>query len=810
MTDFADRDPTVVAVGTSVTWSTGNRYENKFPNLVHRDLTGDYPVDERYLHYSVGSGPPGDAADPTPAYYEATKSDHDVNTDHPTGDPIPPSQYRARGGAIIGLSLPAPVKFGKQDLSDRPETDGGENYLAKNANGSYYGKLDWTGKYSGDFDPNDLNRSRWLLARDIGWHWPTIPAQIDQFDFEGSTTVDVPTGNLQRFGGTPDDNPPNGDDVDLLIVDGGTNDLTLGWLNNPLNSGRRKIWQAVRHYMYDDMVGNNGKRGLLERARETFSNAVIVLLGEPVWASNRTDRRRAKRFLVDQNSNAQALPGVVEQAVDNALNFSHFQAYWLRRAVAEFNRTDTGPGVVLAPPGYGVVNGMMADWPWAFGYDPDAGKPLLGDDVTVGATNDEVTDQRVDVCRSELRAEHCVGRFSCTGDGDYTDEVDAVSCYSAPIGHPNPEGCRQYADTIVRRYKTHIHRSVRAFSDQLDSGTDSVRDSVERYGFDLAGDGLSYAASHDVVDAMRVRIDTNSGGGSGRQRGEVYLKVYPGRNGTGERFRLDTENNDNRPGGPKSRSFKNYTRPKDEYHVDPMLSRRLSGPPGNVDRGETSDVALNEEKVQTYHSGDHWSDRRLRLGHVRHAALQFRGVDPANGWDVASVDFSINGHVTRTRTFDDLDQRDLRSGGTTPPFRWQEYLLASFNHVQGTSKSDIDVAVPESGISADGGSDRVTIHADVEITNTGSRRIPSVGLQCGLRLRTGPNADFDGLDWQVRPTSDVAPGETITPTMHLETEQTGKFGGLGTGNNSVEVATFYHVGGDVGKTTTTKEVSDLP
>jgi hypothetical protein len=756
MSSYKSSDLTIVACGTSLTWATGNEYANKFPNLVHRDLTAGYPLEEKYLHFNRGSTP-GGGSDPTPSYYDETTNDG-YGSGHPKGDPLPPKQYRARGGAIIGLTKPAPVKFGGKSMSDIPHNDAGD-YFTRHESGEYYGKLDDRRYYDDKFSTTDVNKSLWVIGRDIGWSWPTIPNQLKQFPRNGSfigrrKVVDVPNGNFPTFGGQADGTPPDGEDVDLAIIDGGTNDLTLGWLNNPTKSGRRQIWQAAREYSYRDMTGSDG---LLQRTRDRFPNAVIVLIGYPLWASNRTDNKRARKFLIHKKSVATFLPGAAEQAIDNVLNFQRYGTYWLRRAVTEENERDTGPGILFAPPGYSVANGMMADWPWSFGYEPNGGD--------VGYTTDDTRDKREVICGEEQWWEQIISGNE--------EEVNLSSCRMAPIGHPNPEGCRQYADTIVRRYKEYIDKSVRGFADGLHPDSDSLRDSLQRYGFDPTN-SVRYATTHDVVDSIHVRTFTNSGGGMGRRRGEIYLNVYPGRSGSGERFRLDSEHNDNRPGGPKSRTFRPHVRPKDEYYIEPMLTRDIEGPAGNTDNYEVGTSKQYEPNKQTYHKQGHWSDERLTMGEVKYLTLELEGVDPAAGWNLDRVAVSLNGDVIeRTRSFANFDNKDLRvADKNTSPFDRREFLLATFNDVDGLFGSEIDLSISEQRSSISLDSNSASVDVVVDVTNTGSVAVPTVGLQCGMRVKN-VGGRYTGRDWAVEPTGALDPGATETMQVTLQTNNAG-------------------------------------
>lgn len=762
MSNGPDIDFTMAAIGTSVTWGTGNHYENKFVDLVHRDLTGDYPLGETYLHYNTGSKPsepryPYDRSDPDypePSYYEQTKRDGYTaeSQTHPRGPHIPPSQYRARGGGIMGLSWPGPVLFGGDSKSDVRTNDQG-GYLTGDPAGEYDGKVDGLGVYPEPHDDifsniGDINESAWLAMRDLGWGWPTIPDQMKQFGSDGSDwqrPADMPRRDDPSFGFSFASAPPAGTDVDLVIVDGGTNDLQLGWINNPAKAGRQALKNATKRYLYDDMTG---RRGLLRRTRRAFPNAIIVLLGYPVWTSNRTDKTQAAGFL---RENSPVGSFVVEAALDNPLNFSHFQAHWLRQAVAEEAARDDGPGIIFAQPPWGVINSMMADWPWSYGFDAGrTGKQVNPRDDNLssrhGITPSDTLQKRVELCDAERNWEwdnedHCdppgAEPFRRTEDC----EIDPLMEYAAPIGHPNNEGSRQYANTIVRRYKEYINLDVGDVAEDLDDGTNSLRRSLHRYGLDSMREDLRWLLSHRVIDSIRVDTETESGQGMGQKKGDVSLSLHPGRSGSGESFRLDTEYNDHKPGGT------------DQFFIDPMMKKRISGPIGNVDHAEFGPgTGKGEPSYQNLEPEGHWSERRLRLGDIEYVTIVTDGLDPIDGWDLTKATIEINGSIERTRNFSAFDNKDVRGD--------REFLLASFNRVAGVSASDIDTTIRTNL------SPSLSSSTDVEVTisviNRTDKRIPSLPIQCGMRI------DGNGGDWQVVNLGELGPGASKSASISME------------------------------------------
>ncbi|MEF8812999.1 MAG: hypothetical protein V5A55_04175 [Halovenus sp.] len=648
---MAAADPTIACVGDSALWCTGTRYEDKTPNLVHKMLTGS-------------------------------------DTQTADGDPIPPAQFRARGGAVIGVDYPyritrldnfkddgngtpdwldqlrtkkdecqthidnngfsadaCKVKIGPEALVPNPrkhakiQLNQGAEYLAE---GDVYGFIkhdanDWYNYYSTS-DKSDINQLKWTIARDIGWHWPRIVDQIEQFPTRGSSKpdLDVPrdgTDTVKQFDGPVDTKPPYAEDVDVLMLNGGTNDIELGWLNNPTRVLRPGIMNAVAKHCYHD------QKTLLQKARQRFPNAIIFLVGYFPYASDWTWRKKAKAFLSAKAGSIGNVGAVVETATDNALNFARLQAHWMRKAVSEQARVDDGPGMVFVARGFGVVNAFDAPEAWSWGAPANQ--------------TDDTGQWREDACH----AKH---------------DSDDAACIQASIGHPNTPGCKQTADAIVDRYDGFVNRSVRGPTEEWTDGSPvSLRDACGNYKLDPQGDGLRYCLSHRVVDSIRVDIETGDSidgifkapGGGGSQpsdpSNDVYLKIEPGRNGNAERFRLETENDDFQKGST------------DRFFIDPMMGRQISATPGpvqniknatpigmdegtkdyqnHIDDGDDSHgpehLTETDHPDLPYHRAERWDSKRLRLGMIERLSLDIVDTNP---WALEDVAVEINGFIERS------------------------------------------------------------------------------------------------------------------------------------------------------------------
>lgn len=636
---MATTDPVVACVGDSALWCTGTRFEDKTPNVVHKILTGS-------------------------------------GNRQPDGDPIPPAQFRARGGAIIGVDHPYRITripnwqsqlSNKQ--SDCQSTIANDGYSADEckvaigkkskpyrrakiqlnpdaeylSEGDVYGFIKHDAKpwydYYSRSDISDINQLKWTIARDIGWHWPRIIDQLEQFPRRGNPKpdLDVPrdgTKPVKQFGGSVDTEPPYAEDVDVLLLNGGTNDIALGWLNNPSSVLRPGIRAATKKHCYHDI------KALLGRARNHFPNAIILLVGYFPYASDWTWRKKAKQFLEAKVGSIGNLGISVELATDNALNFARIHSYWMRRAVSEFARIDDGPGTVYVARGFGVVNAFDAPEAWAWGVPADV--------------TDDTGQERAAACE----AKH---------DGQN------AACDQASIGHPNREGSRQTAQAVVDRYEGYTDLGVRdPAARQTDGSPVSVRDACENYDLDPGGDGLRYCLSHREVDSFRVEIRTGSsfgafsgGGGSGRldPQNDVYLQIEPGRTGTGERFRLESEKND----------FQNDS--TDVFFIDPMMGRQITADVGPIPESHgmdsgTWDYQQHISDGDDSHGPEHLTETdhpnlpysraktadslRLKLGMIERLSLDIVDTDK---WDLDYVNVQINGFIEYSK---DLSDRNVK------------------------------------------------------------------------------------------------------------------------------------------------------
>ncbi|MBV8635767.1 MAG: SGNH/GDSL hydrolase family protein [Burkholderiaceae bacterium] len=210
------------------------------------------------------------------------------------------------------------------------------------------------------------------------------------------------------------------DDVDLVIVDGGINDVNSFILDNPFLDHDDLQERIVKH-CYNDMLA------LLDAVTTKFSNARtrIVLLGYYQILSTYSDRELVPHVC---GLHGLDLLGMLEKLGDMVLDkifsqhafFAEQSAANLRRAADETNQRLGSQRITFVLPPFSPQNSMLAADSWIFGIDKDL------------QPEDPFAADRHAVC-----------------DRDETDLIQRHICYLASVGHPNVIGAQKIAAAIV-------------------------------------------------------------------------------------------------------------------------------------------------------------------------------------------------------------------------------------------------------------------------------------------------------------------------------------------------------------------------
>lgn len=314
----------------------------------------------------------------------------------------------------------------------------------------------------------------------------TILQQLDRLPYD-YFDHDGPGDDLER---EADRAYEHEDDVDIVILDGGINDI--GVFSVGLDFGDRADFdRRIRRHCYEDLSV------LIARTRRKFPNAVIVVTSYFPYLSFESEVNLeeaitmlsavvAVLFGLPMGVAARLFGGSVRRTIiKNVLRFNRLQLTSIRRAVTEASRELGGPGVVFATPRLRGVNAPNAPQAWLW--------PILEADdiVPTGAVGDPaVAAQRVAVCEA-------------------TDS--GIACQHAATAHPNPVGANVYAGMILERLGQHRESTLREPLSRLQGGaTDapvSVREQTDRYGLEVAP-GLRTELVHTTVDSLTIEMES--------------------------------------------------------------------------------------------------------------------------------------------------------------------------------------------------------------------------------------------------------------------------------------------------------------
>lgn len=339
--------------------------------------------------------------------------------------------------------------------------------------------------------------------------------------------------------------------IDVALVDGGVNDVSVADIVNPTISQGEYIerWDGlIRATAQSDVLD------LLGRVRAKCPAAVILYFGffAPLsYKSSTTKLRAAFKHETDDDIGwfVNGLFGCVNvtaailEAQTRAMWMQGRWQYWTRQAVvaANHNATTRGAGVLFVPSGFGQANSAMASAPFLFDefrqpYTDDMSVTRRQNIPRIGQLNQlesfyhrvvappasPPSDAELTALLAAVDGPHSlqraisdyVGSKSTQNAIDLLDEVRGEILrirhgIRASTGHPNRAGAQSYADNAVRRLRTHREALTRAATEAQAAvpppGVETLDAMLRRYNLRGARP-LEADLTHLDVDSLAVRV----------------------------------------------------------------------------------------------------------------------------------------------------------------------------------------------------------------------------------------------------------------------------------------------------------------
>lgn len=258
-------------------------------------------------------------------------------------------------------------------------------------------------KEDGTEDTTKLPR----IHGEVPTFYPTILQQLEEFD------------DLGQQMGAPED-------VHVVIVEGGINDVNILRILDPLTT-HRSLKRAIEIYCHRNM------KLLLERVAAKFPNAILIV---PTYYPMLNEHSEDE-FLSELLYAVGAVPGGLiadfpihaianlakRRVLANCDQFYRQSREALKSAVDEVNAeigAGKSPRAFLATPHFPEKNTAFSADPWLFAINPDM------------TPQDHVVEERCDACE----------------EAGYARTIVPV-CRRASNGHPNEKGAKAYAEAII-------------------------------------------------------------------------------------------------------------------------------------------------------------------------------------------------------------------------------------------------------------------------------------------------------------------------------------------------------------------------
>jgi len=203
--------------------------------------------------------------------------------------------------------------------------------------------------------------------------------------------------------------PGNPSDVDLVIVNGGINDVSVQYIFSP-NTDQDDLADTIHRACYCDL------KTLLLKVAARFSNPAtnILVPGYHLVLSTQSNALRIPTLmpLLGVSLSTFIAPfDPISKIVSNSLLFWKKSAADMMQAVADVNQKLGTTRLGFAAPAYQEVNAAFAPTPWTFALNADL------------SPQDEVFASRKTACQK-----------------DEPDLLQREFCFRASAGHPNASG----------------------------------------------------------------------------------------------------------------------------------------------------------------------------------------------------------------------------------------------------------------------------------------------------------------------------------------------------------------------------------
>lgn len=211
--------------------------------------------------------------------------------------------------------------------------------------------------------------------------------------------------------------------VDLIIMDGGINDVDVRTIMNPHHGD--DLGQLLHTYFYQNM------KKLLETAAAKFKNAKIIVTGYYPPVSEHSDLGAIEAMVTalgiaiggaGGGAGAAVLSkGELKKIFERNMMLMNDSKKYIQQAISEVNATPTGNSrMFFADPGIGPEHSALTADPYVYGINIDL------------SPQDLLAVERHASCTAA----------GCTG-------MDLELCKRASMGHPNSRGAQAYANAIM-------------------------------------------------------------------------------------------------------------------------------------------------------------------------------------------------------------------------------------------------------------------------------------------------------------------------------------------------------------------------